>query len=347
MHTSASCRSPLRVGRVVAGLVAAAITLGCTSTSTAPNPIEPGDAPTGSGTISGVVTSHLTGVPVAGATVSMGVSATVTNAAGEFTLTSTPTSGVGNIIASAPGFVLRGVSVTLAAQRTGIQIDMIRDAAPFSLQFYRAWARDLFSSVEMQTLRTWTKNPNFYFKTSLEDTGAIVPADVIARIVSNFTGSIPELSGGKRAIGMVETGTDAREIQDGWVNVLFYQVTPSRSLGSTSVGGDAGQMVLFFAPELLPNPQNNPFGCDTVLEAVVDHEITHVMGYFHTLDIVGDTFSGPGCAGSGRPDNTQFHSAIAYARPRGNRDPDLDPNTVVQMQASVAGSPPVVFCFRQ
>jgi hypothetical protein len=309
--------------------------------------VDPGGLPSGSGTISGIIVSHLGGDPVRGVTVSMGGSFAITNAAGEFTLTNTPTAGVGNIIASTAGFVLRGISVSLAAQRTGIRIDMIREAEPFLLQFYRAWSRDLFGSVEMQTLKSWTKNPNFYFKTTLEDEPDVVPPDVIARIVSIFTASIPDLSGGTRSIGVVETGMETRDAQDGWVNVTFHRVPPGGALGSTTVGGDSGRMVLFYAPELLSTPQNNPWGCDTVLEAIVDHEITHVMGYFHTLDIVGDTFSGPGCSGGGRPAHVQFHSAITYSRPRGNRDPDIDPTTVVQMQAPLAGLRPMVFCFRR
>jgi hypothetical protein len=326
-------------------VAAAAIAISCTSSSTAPNPIDPGELPTGSGTVSGVVVTHLTGEPIGGATVRMGAAATVTNAAGEFTLTNTLTSGIGNIISSAPGFVLRGVSVALAAQRTGIRIDMIREAEPFVLEFYRAWARDLFGSFELQVLKPWTMDPNFYFKLSLEDEDQVVPPDVIARIVEIFTASIPELSGGRRKIGTVETGTEPREPMDGWVNVTFYRVPPGGALGSSSIGGNVATMVLFYAPELLPNLINNPWECDTVLESIVDHEITHTMGYFHTLDIVNDTFSGPGCSGSGRPDYVRFHSAIMYARPPGNRDPDIDPTDVFQVQAPLASERPVVHCF--
>jgi hypothetical protein len=323
----------------------AAVAISCTSSSSAPNPIEPRDLPTGSGTISGIVVSHLGGEPIAGATVVSGAAAAVTNAAGEFTLTNTLTSGVGNLLTSAPGFILRGVSVALAGQRTGIRIDMIREADPFSLEFYRTWARDLFGSFELQRLKPWTMDPNFYFKTTLEDEDQVVPPDVIARIVEIFAASIPELSGGRRAIGTVETGTEARDALEGWVNVTFFRVPPTGALGSSSVGGNSGTMVLFYAPELLSSFLNNPWECDTVLEAVADHEITHTMGYYHTLDLVNDTFSGPGCLGSGRPDHVQFHSAIMYARPPGNRDPDVDPSDVFQAEAPSASRRSVISCF--
>jgi hypothetical protein len=330
------------------GVALAVSATACTQrSSTAPDPIPIPDRPTGSGLVSGTVVGHLTGTPIAGATVTMGASAAVTTATGEFTLTNTLTSGVGNIIVGAPGYVLRGVSVALAAERTGIRIDMIREADPFSLQFYRAWARDLFGSLEMKTLAPWTVDPNFYFKVSLEDEDQTVPPGVIARIVEIFAASIPELSGGRRQIGTVETGTETRPETDGWVNVIFYRVTPTGALGSTTIGGNTGAMVLFYAPELLSNPQNNPYGCPTVLESVVDHEITHIMGYYHTLDTIIDSFSGAGCNGNGRPERTRFHSAIMYARPPGNRDPDIDPNTVFQAQAPRAGRRSMVACFLQ
>jgi hypothetical protein len=70
------------------------------------------------------------------------------------------------------------------------------------------------------------------------------------------------------------------------------------------------------------------------------------MGFWHTFDVVADSFSGPGCTGTGRPERTRIHSAIMYSRPFGNTDPDVDPVTALQSTAPGAAPSRVVACFR-
>ncbi len=331
-------------------LVVLLATLGvasCTDDPTVPSPLPPPSGNPGeTGTLSGTVVGSLNPSPVQGATVLHGTSAAVTNAAGEFTLNNVATSGAVGVVVNAPGYVYRRVVYDMTPNRAGVKIDVIRDAPPFEINFYRAWVRDFIESTSLQSTRPWTVDPSFYFKTLLDDTGTAVPDDVIDRLVGIFANSVAELSGGRRKIDRVERGTSAREPLDGWVNVTFAQ-NLSGALGRSSVGGNSATIALVYAPLLQSTPQNNPYNCELYLYSVADHEITHTMGFWHTFDVVGDSFSGPGCTGTGRPERTRLHSSIMYSRPFGNTDPDIDPASSAQLVAPGSGRPPVVECFRQ
>ncbi len=322
-------------------------TLACSNDTTVPSPLPPSGGGSGdTGSLSGTAVRHLDGSPLAGATVLHGNSAAITDAQGRFTLNGVPTSGAVGVVVNAPGHVFRRVVYQMTPNRSGVTIDVIRDAPPFDLFFYRQWVRDSLQSTSLQATKPWTVDPKFYFKTLLQDLNETVPDATIDRLVGIFANSVAELSGGRRKIGTVERGSAAREPMDGWVNVTFAR-NLGGFLGSSSVGGNMGTIALVYAPLLQSTPQNNPFGCESPLYSVADHEVTHTMGYWHTLDTVADSFSGSGCTGTGRPERTRLHSAVMYSRPTGNTDPDVDPASAAQSRAP-AGSGPltVVSCFR-
>ena len=334
-----SCRALLAFV-VLVGLTA------CSSDSTIPSPTPPTGGANGTGTLSGQVVESISGAPLASVTVVSGGSAAVTDANGQFTLNGVATSGPIGVVVNPTGYVFRRVVFDMTPNRSGVKIDVIRDADPFNLLFYRAWVRDFLESTSLQPTRPWTVDPNFYFKTLLEDSDDIVPDATIDRLVGIFANSIVELSGGRRRIGAVERGTTTREPADGWVNVTFA-INLGGSLGRSSIGGNMGTMAFVYAPALLSNSQNNPYGCEFYLYSVADHEITHTMGFWHTIDVIGDSFSGAGCTGTGRPSHTRLHSAVMYSRPFGNTDPDVDPVNALQAVAPGPGSQPVIACFRQ
>jgi hypothetical protein len=318
----------------------------CSNDATIPSPLPP---PAGSGdrtSLSGAVVGHLDPVPVQGATLVNGTVSAITNSSGQFTLNGVAASGAVGVTINAPGHVFRRVVFDMSPNRSGVTIDLIRSAPPFDIEFYRMWVRDSFQGTSLQPTRPWTMDPNFYFKTALDDVDEIVPDDVIDRLVSVMANSIQELSGGRRRIGTVERGVDAREAVDGWVRVTFAR-NLGGVLGRSSVGGNTGTIALLYAPLLVSTPQNNPFGCDFYLDGIADHEVTHTMGFYHTLDTIGDSFSGPGCTGTGRPERTRVHSAIMYSRPSGNTDPDVDPPSALTFRAPGLAARPEIACFRQ
>ena len=282
--------------------------------------------------------------PLAGATVTLAGVARNTDAQGAFTLTGVPDSGPGGLTVQAPGHLLRGVALQLAPSRNDITVDVIRDAAPFSLFFYRSFVRNALESETLLEIRRWTMNPSFFFVTTVDGSGLTIPSEILQQIQDNFARSVIDLSGGRFQVAAFDAGPETPEPQEGWVIVSFGSALFGGALGRSSVGGNMGTIQLRFDPGLPSNSQTNPHGCSSPVLAIADHEITHTMGFWHTFDVFNDTFSGPGCSGA-RPDYVRYHADLMYSRPRGNRDPDIDPVDLLQSQAPVAAKPTIVSCF--
>jgi hypothetical protein len=207
---------------------------------------------------------------------------------------------------------------------------MITDTPPFSLSFYREFARNAADAPSnLQPLNPWTKAPSFYIKTT-DDQGNLVPKETIDGLMRIFVNSVPPLTAGRFAVAAIETGETDRSPADGWVRVLFQQVLSNPSAaGDSSVGGNQGVMHI----RTTPVPPSTGFSCTSGAAGVAVHEVVHAMGFWHTANpptatsfgvITGQTFN---CEGVRLPSMTQHHVAIAYSRSPGNRDPDSDAST--------------------
>ena len=317
---------------------ACAATLSCDNGPTTPNVpgIPPGTNTNGS--IGGRLTSYGGGA-LPGATVVFAGASSTTDGTGNFQLNNVPSSGTGVLTVNANGHVFRGVAVALAASRTGIAIDAIRDELPFSLLFYRAFVRNSLESQTLAPIARWTVNPSFYLKTTVENSSSVVPENVILRMRDVIIGSVSELSGGRFEMAAFEWGPDAREAADGWVRITFHNELGA-VFGRSTVGGNTGAIDLRYG--LVSTQTTNPLNCMTPEVGLLDHEITHTMGFWHTPDVFVDSFSGQGCPGRGRPAHVQYHAGLAYSRPVGNRDPDVDP--VESAQTASRGPRPIVEC---
>ena len=317
-------------------------TLSCGSSS--PNPFAPsGGGNSGSNnSLSGTLVSYGDRAPLQGVVITLGQSISTTDAQGRFSFSNLPDSG-GVIVTAAPvGFIYRGAGLSLSQARNGLTIDAVRDAAPFSLAFYRGWARNGFESIDLQSTKPWTRDPSFYVRMIVDSTTTRVDPDVVERIRQVFEKSIPELTGGKFHLAAFETGDDARPLADGWVNLTFYTQIGG-SFAQSTVGGNSGTMSIRYG--MVSSATTNPTNCSSPEVSLADHEITHTMGFWHTPNVIADSFSGTGCPGAPRPDYIRYHSAVMYSRPVGNRDPDLDPAPATGVQAPGAGERIIVSCF--
>jgi hypothetical protein len=297
----------------------------------------------GNGTVTGSVVAQDDRAPVSGATVTMSGVVKNTDAQGAFTLTGVPDSGSGGLTVQSPGHLLRGVALELAPSRN-VTVDVIRLAPPFSLGFYQTFVRNGLESLTLLETRRWTMNPSFYFVTTVADSELTIPADILKQIQDNFARSVVDLSGGRYQVAAFESGPEIRLPEEGWVIVSFASQLFGGALGRSSVGGNMGTMALRYDPGLPSNPVTNPHGCSSPVLSIADHEITHTMGYWHTADVLNDTFSGPGCSGA-RPEYVRYHANVMYSRPRGNKDPDIDPVDALQSQSPVPAKPTIISCF--
>jgi hypothetical protein len=296
---------------------------------------------TGTSSAAGTVVRILDGTPVAGASVAIAGHYTTSDAAGRFALSGL--SSFGTVRVEADGYVPRESYIRLDTPRDGIAIDLIPNTAPFSLAFYRLFARDaLESTVGLRPLSRWTIPPSFYIKTSVS-TGEPVPADVIDLIKSVFENSVRELSAGRMSVAAFETGASTRPAADGWVNVIIEpQLFTVGELGRSTVGGNQGMMWLRFDPADPRRYQNDPSECAAEIVKVAAHEIYHTMGYWHLTDDFLPALADPGCDGASLSDMVRYHAAVMYSRVPGNMDPDRDPSTFAFARTGGAG--PIVSC---
>jgi len=253
-----------------------------------------------------------------------------TGSDGQFTLDNVP-SGTIFAVLQKPGFLARETGIGVS-QSGSVTIDMIADLAPFSLDFYRQFARNGFEQpAKLSELRRWSVSPKFLIQTVTADTGVVVSPAIVTAAARVITNSVPELTGGLYHAEIV-TSAIAPAQTTGWFYVRFYSdasvfangLDGSLTKADSSVGGDAGLIRLLYAPDLDQQGLYNPQHCESLTIDALDHEIVHAMGFYHTSHTASDFHSGVGCPGNGRPDIVRFHAMLAYQRPHGNQDIDSE-----------------------
>jgi hypothetical protein len=223
---------------------------------------------------------------------------------------------------SAAGMINHDVWITWArGARTGVNLDMIRDAAPFNLQFYRQFARDTFDNDNGApfALLRWTSAPSFYVRT-VDQNGRAIEPEVLAITLDALRRGVEGYTAGHFTAAAIETGTDVRAPAAGWINVDIRRDPNEKQVcGFAFVGANPGSITL--------NDDVCSCGSNKIPGAVTMHEVGHAMGFFHVSDrnslmfpfIAGDCPAGALSAAE------SYHASIVYSRPRGNTEPDDDP----------------------
>jgi hypothetical protein len=203
--------------------------------------------------------------------------------------------------------------------RTGVTIDAIRNRAPFNMEFYRQFVRGTYDNDGPHPVFRWMESPSFYLKT-VDQNGRAVEPEVLAIVREALPRAVREFSAGVLS-ATVESGTETRASAAGWINVNIVRDPNERTVcGRASIGANPGTITLF-------NDVCN-CGSNKIPGSVVVHEVGHALGFFHVPDRNSVMFPFiPGSCPSGILSPAEkFHAAIAYSRPRGNRDPDIDPS---------------------
>jgi hypothetical protein len=328
--------------RSLAAICIPLIVIGCGGSSpTQPNP-NPTPSPQPSAwTIGGTVTTTLSGEPVAGASLafSNGDTAT-TNAAGQWTLTrSSAITSKQMVEVTAQGYLARRVYVNGSETSRSVSIDMIRDAAPFSLAFYRQVARRGFEAPdELRGLNRWTRQPSFYIDTT-NPRGGQLSAEEIALVSDAIRTAVPQATGGMFSAGPITTGSGSRPAAPGVIVVSFLSDSSWSSCARATVGGDTGTIEINYGRCEGVCGSNSKIARTTML-----HEVGHTMGLYHAPGGMMDANT-HACGLSGLSETEQHHAKFVYARPVGNADLDWDQPTSAFLQAPGA-KPFVVQCYR-
>ena len=318
----------LRLARALAVCATALWLPACSASSlTAPTSAPPPDtgrtpssAVASTWTLSGTLRATNGGQPLAGMTVAAAGITTTTDGTGFYAL-AIP-SGVGgttvSLTVSGPGLLPRGLHIVNRGTSRAVDIDAIALVAPFSLDWFRQLARNVYDGRGTFVIRRWTTAPHVYIRT-VDNAGRPVEPEVVHLVAEWARRSVPQWTSGALAVGLLESGAEARPDTAGWLMVDFVRDAQTLECGHSTIGSNPGRIRF----------NNDRCGCGStkVAPGTVLHEFGHALGFGHVSDrgsIMYPQIPG-GCAAPQLSPLEQYHAALAYRRPAGNADPDLDP----------------------
>jgi hypothetical protein len=274
--------------------------------------------------VTGSLVETVTGQPVAGAQIAptWELAAIATGSDGSFSLGAIPNppSTPYRLSISNSGFLTREVWVTWqSGLRSDVRLDVIRDAPPFSTEFYRQFVRGTYDNNGPHPVLRWNDSPRFYVRT-VDQNGRPIESEVLVVVREALLRAVPLFTGNKLSVAALETGVETRAEALGWINVnIERDPNERRRCGSAFVGANPGTITLL----------DDVCGCGSnkIPGAVVLHEVGHALGFFHVPDdrSVMHPFVPGNCPPGELSPAERYHSAIAYSRPRGNAEPDKDP----------------------
>jgi hypothetical protein len=320
----------LRLSVVSIAVFAAA----CGSSSpSAPTPPPSQNPPPSSGpfTLTGRVVGTVTGMPIAGATVTVGGQAFTTDRDGAFTMTA-DTSDVRHVVISGNGVIRRESRLSVGARN--VTLDVIQDRPPFNLSFFRTFARNAVETDSgLEPLRPLRSAPRIRLRT-VDARGRSIEPAILDLVEAALRDAAPIWSAGRFPLEVVERGVESRRGQAGWITIEWPNPPDLTTCGRATVGTTTGYIEL--------HHRNPDCWCGTpelFSPMVVRHELGHVYGYWHT-DSPSDVMDGGEWTDEScdlRASSREIeHAKFMYSRTTGNTDPDTDPS------GTVLREPPVI-----
>ena len=304
------------------------------STPSTPTTPTPPPQPTNNWSVAGTLVDTVGRQPISGATIApdWNLAAIQTGGDGSYQLgaPANPPTTPYKLTVSGTDLLTRELWVTWQqGPRTGVMLDAIRLQPPFSLDYYKQLVRGTYDQPGAPyAVFRWMEGPRFYLKT-VDQNGRPIEPEVLAVVREALPRAVTEFTGGKLSAAAVETGTETRAAANGWITVDIVRNPGERQVcGSAQIGANPGTITL--------NNDVCSCGSNKIPGALVMHEVGHALGFFHVPErnAIMYPFIPGNCPPGQLSPAEKFHSAIAYTRPRGNRDPDIDPTAGQFLQPS-------------
>jgi hypothetical protein len=308
------------------------------STPTTPTaPVTPAPPATG-WSVAGQLVDTVDGQPIGGARIgpTWDLAAVTSAGDGAYSLASStnPPTNPYRLAISGPDIVSRELWVGWqSGARNGVTLDAIRLRAPFSLDFYRQFVRGTYDQPGAPyAVFRLMDSPKFYLKT-VDQNGRAIEPEVLAVVREAIPRAVSEYSAGRLSVTTLETGTETRATENGWIIVNIRRDPNERqTCGFANIGAVAGSITL--------NNDVCSCGSNKIPGALVLHEVGHALGFFHVPDrnSVMYPFLPGNCPSGTLSAAEKFHAAIAYSRQRGNVEPDNDPSNRQYFAAAAVGT---------